>query len=809
MNTLKIILKESGSTAEVQIDFRLYRNAYRNSDIDIYVPDAFVGVQTAVKIGGILTDTNGKKITTEPYYAEYVRDEEVGGKSYKVYNRTMPSAFLNYAGQQTLVVNVVNEALNEENVLVVTSVITSQEVVIDVLDSAYLNDPIVEPTPLEEVWGVLNEKQDKQDNLISNQGVLVNAEQKVVNSLNALNTQVGDNITTLEQQGESISDLSGRVSDLEDYIVNGERPIGEINTTTLPTDAQVSAYVLAETGRQPKLNDVVVVNVDDDGVITTYKYLYTETGWIHYQTGTQQKAQNDKAGLVEGTEGISGYNQPISANIVNGQIVNVKYKDGNGTYQQVGNAIDSNKGNITNIINGTQVVGEAVKATEDSNGDNIAQTYAKANNVYTKSQSDSKYLPKTYTDVYYYSADGLVDDVPTEPADGVQFTANVPAVGEVKLAEASRTLENAYHFTKNSTDESRIWLVTDTDTTLQLRLLTYVTLGGVSTLLASQLTSDIVFTANQPQEVILDSIYNGLQNNEIDVDAGETFTKEIYVSSTDNTATTIDLISSSQYASSFNLAVQSIVFNINTINGIKSVSIASTDWTDNGDGTYSVVIPQTQHQQAPTNRYMLSLQQEVSSGVYEYIAFTPEVDIDGNITITSDNAIDCDLLIASAVQSNSRGVLELTNPTTLSIDYNQVGVLRVEQNETATPLTLNDPSDTGLYYTFIVANKSTSTEAIEVNSETIAIGQAKQFMWVGEWILGIPATTTGDIYDNVNEQSLNNTLLDLQSEINGKQDTLTFDSTPTQNSTNPVTSGGIKSYVDNIVGDIETLLGGI
>ena len=39
--------------------------------------------------------------------------------------------------------------------------------------------------------------------------------------------------------------------------------------------------------------------------------------------------------------------------------------------------------------------------------------------------------------------------------------------------------------------------------------------------------------------------------------------------------------------------------------------------------------------------------------------------------------------------------------------------------------------------------------------------------------------------------------------------TPTLDSTPTQDSTNGVTSGGVKSYVDNIVGDIETLLGGI
>lgn len=35
-------------------------------------------------------------------------------------------------------------------------------------------------------------------------------------------------------------------------------------------------------------------------------------------------------------------------------------------------------------------------------------------------------------------------------------------------------------------------------------------------------------------------------------------------------------------------------------------------------------------------------------------------------------------------------------------------------------------------------------------------------------------------------------------DISGKQDVLTFDTTPTQNSTNPVTSGGIKTYVDTL-----------
>ena len=37
---------------------------------------------------------------------------------------------------------------------------------------------------------------------------------------------------------------------------------------------------------------------------------------------------------------------------------------------------------------------------------------------------------------------------------------------------------------------------------------------------------------------------------------------------------------------------------------------------------------------------------------------------------------------------------------------------------------------------------------------------------------------------------------------NGKQDALTFDSTPTQGSTNPVTSGGVYA----VIGDVESLL---
>lgn len=52
------------------------------------------------------------------------------------------------------------------------------------------------------------------------------------------------------------------------------------------------------------------------------------------------------------------------------------------------------------------------------------------------------------------------------------------------------------------------------------------------------------------------------------------------------------------------------------------------------------------------------------------------------------------------------------------------------------------------------------------------------------------------------------TLTGLQSQINGKQNTLTFDTTPTANSSNPVTSGGVYTALQNIAGNEWVAYGG-
>lgn len=766
--TIKLILKESGSIADISYDFRLYQEAYHNKLIDIYVPVSLLIANeqntflNAVKTAVIMTAPNGTQLTSQGYYAEYVSRETINGKEYAVYEQVMPLEYTVYAGNHTIVANVVNIDNTDSEHPVIVRRVATQTATLTVLQSAGIDEEeIIEPSQLEVLEGQMALKQDKIDTDIQVAGVVT--EQVVVPAINAINTQTTTNTGDIATQGEQITGLSREIDDIRATIIGEETPIGSMSLTTMPTDTQLTQFVIDTAGRPPKRNDVVMVTVTSNGTTTTYKYLYTVSGWIYFQVTSVSSAQNGSLGLIEGTYNESGYNYPISANVFDGKIIDLLYKDNNETYSSVKTKLNTMDTNIGHIISGAQVVGEATKATQDGNGDEISTTYAKADSVYTKSQSDDRYMPKTYSNVYYYSAEGLVESVPTTPADGVQFTANVPTSGEVELASAGRIVTGDYHFTANSTDASQICFVTDTDVTLQFRMLTYAD----ETLLSSMLSDEIEFTANVPKTITFNAIYSNLGTTSYDLDVGGTFTKEIYVTSVSNLACGVDLVSSVQYPSSFNLVAQSVVIDINTISGLKRVNVLSSQWTQSGD-IYTVMIPQTTHQQVATSEYMVMVQKKIDSTTYQYLAVTPTVDTSGNITLTSYEAVDCVVLIGSATTTDTRGIVVVTNPTVMpTIDYEQSGAIRITQTETATPLTLGVPSDASKFYTFVVSNNSGSTEDISVNGETIEAGRGIQFKWVGEWITGEEPTNTSEVYDTAKSQTLAMTLSDIDSSLNG------------------------------------------
>ena len=177
---------------------------------------------------------------------------------------------------------------------------------------------------------------------------------------------------------------------------------------------------------------------------------------------------------------------------------------------------------------------------------------------------------------------------------------------------------------------------------------------------------------------------------------------------------------------------------------------------------------------------------------------------------------------------NGRKVFEMKNPKDElvyadEIVNNEVVLVgeREENGETITYSLFGEEGD----YTFEVSLYGDNSKLTSVCDY---ITSRKEEVIVDEETAGQELTLFDNLMGELNEaiQETNNLDVDISKEdhtttititkkdgtqkseqvLDGETPTLTFDDTPTEGSTNPVTSTGIKDYVDNIVGDIETIL---
>lgn len=781
--TISIYLSptDTGSHAQTIISCQLYKGSYKDKQIEVYVPTSIqynvVGdnILNTVSLAGDLVSEQGIHTTTIPYYPNFVQNEIVNGVEYAVYSLDMPNTFTAFVGTQTIDINVVSIDNTDPKSPVVLEVVTTQQTTLTINPSANISQK--ETIDADVVTQLEGQIQDLQTNVALKQNIrdetLKTGNKTVPTAINEINTQAKSNASSIQTQSTAITNLQNDVAELQGKIAGAEVPVGSMTGTTLPTNEQLTAYTVQQTGNQPQPNNVIIFTLEvAGGTDRVFKYIYVsaEDGWMSYEIPAIEHASNGTYGSIQGTYSVGSTNN-VLIDIKDGEIVDIYYKDGDGAYQNIQASINLLSGTQDAIIDGTQQVGLATKAIQDQLGNVINTTYAQANDVYTKTQTDDKYLPKTYTNIYYYSQNGLVDDVPTTPASGIQFTETVNTIGETLICDVSRITTGDYHFTKNSSDNSSIVLATNVNCQLQFRLETYAN----NTLLAVDLSDTLQFVANTPQTLDITSIYNSLGTTEIDIPSGSTITKKLYAISTDTTAKTVNLYSNATYPSTYQLNAQSIVLTINTINGLKAVSIAQSEWVANDNNTYTVTIPQSRHQQPASTRYVLELQKPITANSYQYISFTPIVNDAGDVTITTNEAIDCVLLIGSSLSMGEKGVLTITNPTTAQeIDYNLYGAMRVVQTNVATPLSLLPPADTSQFYAFIIANDDNSTEVINWNGEDIAIGKSLQFRWNGaEWFVGEQPTSTTEIYDTTREQLLSTTLNQFDASINTNTSNIT------------------------------------
>lgn len=193
----------------------------------------------------------------------------------------------------------------------------------------------------------------------------------------ATNDSAGANIA------DQFASIVADIADLQALIYSGEHFVGTMTLDHAPTNADLTGFVETTEGREPQRGDsVIVTQVISGGTDKTYKYIFNGTTWEGYEIPPVERAANGTAGLVTGTYGVGSTNNTL-VDIVNGEILNIWIKDGN-SYRNIVEFIGANKAAIANIIDGTTVVGEAAKATNDGTGASIATQFANIINGTTK-----------------------------------------------------------------------------------------------------------------------------------------------------------------------------------------------------------------------------------------------------------------------------------------------------------------------------------------------------------------------------------------------------------------------------------------
>lgn len=639
-------------------------------------------------------------------------------------------------------------------------------------------------------------------------------------SLNIVNNKVNQNTS-------NILSNTTRIAKLEQFTNSGETSIGQISQEEFPTDEELNAYVQLKANRAPKSGDVIIFVQILPGTDQPYKYTFGASGWERYPIPLPELSFNNSPGLVAGSYDDS-FDELTKTDIVAGIIKGI-YVENNGEYVNIRDFLKQNAENITlnsteieNIKNGTTTVGnagklnnktesqlsvanagrlnnklesqlsvdnaaklggkteaqlnvnQALSAIRDAQGNIIDTTYTTQARVEAYVQEYSQ--PKKVNDVRFISANGYIDNAPTTPADGTQFTAVSNIIGTVLLAEVQEVTEANFSLSSKNTANNTLWLKADRDCKATVRLTTRVkkASGGDWTDLAIEVSNELQFTANILQSVSIFSVFSLLGTSVYKVDINDIIGQKIEIITTDSEVTNWILHSNQTRASIFYLNAQALEININTIGGSKKVVVTASEFVLNeSTGLYDAVISQAEHGQPIREDYMISARID-NAGVKDSFYIQNNIDAGGNITISVEEPETIEVYIASERDTTAMGITTLINPNTLTgIDYNSIGTIKIIQSEVGTPLTLEAPSQANMSYSVFVYNDKSSINDISINGETLSPDSGIKFNWVGEWQVGEMPDKTSEITDDVNNQPLNTTLAGLRTDINKNTNDIT------------------------------------
>ena len=623
MNTIKIFLAESGRIAEIKKDFPLYQGQYQNKLLNVYVPTSILApnfsVQqagqtiadyvssTAVKIGMRTIERNGKIQTSKTYYMRYLKTLTYQNIEYALYERKLPREFTFYAGQgenaPTLIANVVN--INNETIpATILDVTTSQTCSLDVMPSNYLDkDEPIEATEFENISAQLNEisellakKQNREDESLETDS------KNVVGAINENKRNIAENTQSIQANTQAISQNRNDIDELQEMMVSGETYIGAMKLETLPSTTQLNQFVLQEKGRQQASGDSIIVSISQENdTDKNYKYIYNGTEWSYYEIPALGLSENGVFGAIKGTYAIGDTNN-LLVDISGGKIVDIYVKNGDGNYLSVRQYLNQNSQNIEDIISGDIMVGEAIRAIEDEMGNNISNTYLTKVLGATKQFVRDYAQPREISEIYFISQDGYSRQIPTTPADGVQFETTTTAVGSFQLFEISKKNTASFELSSLNGYNNNIHISASADCSVSLRLTTsYKKLGEDWQVLSVELSNIIDFISGDVQRISLSSLFVSLGDDVAILDENAQIKQKLEIVSQTSTPTTFRLYSSELYPSTFSLTTQNYI--LGSIDQAKSqiIMIGADGVVEDNNVVLTVANP-TSYEEYKTNQ---------------------------------------------------------------------------------------------------------------------------------------------------------------------------------------------------------------
>ena len=503
--------------------------------------------------------------------------------------------------------------------------------------------------------------------------------------INAVNGKIDTINSTLENNANELADHETRITKntqdieaLQESVITGIEFIGTLTGSELPTNDELSTFVQATKGRQPRNGDMVIfIQEIPNETDKNYRYFYSANTWDYYEIPPMEKAKNGTAGIISGTYGVKDYS--LLVDIVDGEIVQLYIKGADGSYKALTdytNSIASIQEQITNIINGSQSVGNALKlnskiesqlsvfsatqANNDRLGRDIPNTYPDKNSVYTKTESDNRFLSRAFGILWYLSNQGLLPAPPTEPATGIQFeksfanagTENLFAtIDHIMLGSLQLNSGNGYELLPTLAFSRAVECSVKAE--IQVKKSAdenYTTIGIVSTN-AQQFSGG----ENYPPVTI-----QGLKGNfsliavgeSVDLVAGDNLRINIYLTFENSTAVNVRLYSSESIKSSFNLATESITV-IESTGGMKVVEVGENAWTKIADNEYQAVVGQATHQVAPSENLLVFARVEMTVGQYQNVELVTQTNAGGDITIFASEPLKAKVYVCGGIAKNN------------------------------------------------------------------------------------------------------------------------------------------------------------